>query len=136
MTGTEKKSEPHIHIERAEDGEKTRMTLTSGRRKLSIDLTLTDLTNLIHALGAARAGLVASEPAPSLEGVNITPVRRTSWALQLDRDSQGSILAFQHPAYGPVGLTISQADATRLVQGLDLHRKLSEHTSNTSGTVN
>ncbi|NHN83351.1 hypothetical protein GOB93_01680 [Acetobacter musti] len=136
MAKSQKTTEPHVHIEPSEDRSHATLTLTSGRKNISLEMSLSDITSLISALGAVRAGMVASAPPPPIEGVNVSPVRRTNWALQLDRDAQGSVLAFQHPAWGPVGLMLTPADSTRLIQGLELHRKLNEHTRNTSGPAN
>ncbi|GBR02314.1 hypothetical protein [Acetobacter oeni] len=136
MARKPKPSEPHVHIEPSEDKTRATLTLTSGDENIALEMSLADITSLINALGTIRTGMVVNTPAPSIEGVNVVPVRRTNWALQLDRDTQGSVLAFQHPAYGPVGLVITPADATRLTQGLELHRKLNEHTWNMSGPAN
>ncbi|NHO33784.1 hypothetical protein [Acetobacter fallax] len=136
MAKSPKSTEPHVHIEPSEDRTHAALTLTSGKQNIALEMNLADITSLISALGAVRNGMVTNTTVPPIEGVNVTPVRRTNWALQLDRDTQGSVLAFQHPAYGPVGLVLTPADSARLIQGLDMHRKLNEHTWNTSGPAN
>ena len=126
---------PHIHITHSEDRQRAHLEITSGRKKIAIDLTGVELTGLIAALGAARQAMLGTEP-PPIEGVSFSPVRRTNWALQLDPDSQGSILAFQHPAYGPVGIALTPQDSATLGKGLAMHQQLNAVTLKAGGPAN
>lgn len=126
---------PHIHIAPSEDRQHAHLEITSGRKKIAIDLTAAELAGLITALGAARQAMSGTEP-PPIEGVSVNPVRRTNWALQLDPDSQGSILAFQHPAYGPVGIALPPQDSATLAKGLALHQQLNAVTLKAGGPAN
>ena len=89
--------------------------------KLDLQLPLDHLTQLIHALGAARAAMMAKHPVPSMDGASIEPVFVTNWAVQPEALTEGSVIAFQHPAYGPVGFVLPPADAERVVRALGSH---------------
>jgi hypothetical protein len=65
--------------------------------------------------------MVAGKPVPRLEGARVQPVLNTHWYIQPEPLSEGSLLTFYHPAFGPVGLVI----ATDLVP--DLGRVLTAH---------
>lgn len=88
----------------------------------SIPLSLDQMTQLISSLGAVRAAMVDHIPPPPIEGVPVVPVFRTNWAVQPEALTEGSLIAFQHPAYGPVGLALVPADARRVVQALTRHQ--------------
>lgn len=87
----------------------------------SLDLSLSQITTLIQHLGAARSRLVANEPIPPITGTAITPVFATQWAVQPEALTEGSVIAFQHPAYGPVGFVLQASDAQRVVRALTNH---------------
>ncbi|WP_025884935.1 hypothetical protein [Asaia prunellae] len=89
-----------------------------------IDLTLAQLSQLIKSLGQVRYAITAHEPQPSIANAPFLPVYNTNWALQIDALTEGSTLAFQHPAYGPIGLVFGPEDADKLVKGLKQHRAL------------
>ncbi|MBB2177430.1 hypothetical protein [Gluconacetobacter johannae] len=88
----------------------------------TIALSLDQMTQLIASLGAVRAAMVERDPPPPIEGVPVAPVFRTNWAVQPEALTEGSLIAFQHPAYGPVGLALRPADARRVVQALTRHQ--------------
>lgn len=132
---TERVQEPHIHIAPSEDRTHASLEVTSGRKKIVIDVTAEQVADLIVALGAVHQAMLGNA-VPPIEGAKFAPVRRTQWALQLDSETQGSILAFQHPAYGPIGLALTPGDSAKLAQGLTLHQQLSAVTMNASGRAN
>ncbi len=86
-----------------------------------IALTLDQITTLIARLGQARATMVAKTAPPPLEGVPLNPVFGTRWAVQPEALTEGSILAFQHPAYGPVAFVLPPPDVEKLVRTLTTH---------------
>ncbi|QDH17950.1 hypothetical protein E3D00_02445 [Swingsia samuiensis] len=90
----------------------------------SIDLDEKQLTQLITSLGEARSALLENQSIPTLENAQISPIRKTNWALQFDTLSEGSLIAFQHPAYGPVGVVIDATDTEKLIEGLQKHRMI------------
>lgn len=128
-------ADPHIHLAPCGDGSHAMLTLEIGRKKMEVELDQGKITDLIVALGAMRQ-MMGGNTTSSIEGASFTPVRRTSWALQLDPEAQGSILAFQHPAFGPIGLALTDTDAARLSKGLELHRTLNATTMKASGPLN
>lgn len=89
-----------------------------------IDLTLDQLSQLIANLGRVRYAMTATQPQPSIGNVPFLPVYSTNWALQIDALTEGSTLAFQHPAFGPVGVVFGPEDSEKLVKGLKQHRAL------------
>lgn len=113
-----------IHI--SFDAKLRQITLTSDKQEDAPVLTVEaeQLAHLINAIGMIQQQMRAGTTPPSMEGVRFTPVRQTRWVLQPDDGSDGSILAFQHPAFGPVGMVLTSSDADRLAEGLMLHHKL------------
>ncbi|MBO1358871.1 hypothetical protein J2D73_03525 [Acetobacter sacchari] len=115
--------EPQVHIAVSDDRTHATVAFTADEASFSLNLSRAQLASLITALGAVNQTL-GGDVTPSIEGAKFTPVRRTSWAVQPDVESGGSILAFQHPAYGPLGFTLLPKDAERLAHGLQLHKQL------------
>ncbi|GAB6855433.1 hypothetical protein JCM15831A_24570 [Asaia astilbis] len=87
-----------------------------------IDLSLEQLGQLIGSLGRVRYAMTASQPQPPIGNAPFLPVYNTNWALQIDALTEGSTLAFQHPAFGPIGLTFTPEDVEKLGKGLSQHR--------------
>ena len=123
--GTVLMSAPRMQVTRSEDGEKAVLSfLESSGMSGSIELDTEQLLQLIASLGYARSSLLEKQPIPSMEGTRVTPVYNTHWALQIDTLTEGSTLAFQHPAYGAVGLVFTPDDVEKLIQGLQKHRTI------------
>ena len=117
-----KPAEPRLAVSVAEDASHATLTLLppSGLDG-SLTLSLGQITTLIQHLGAARSRLVANEPVPPITGAAINPVFATQWAVQPEALTEGSVIAFQHPAYGPVGFVLQAADAERVIRALTNH---------------
>lgn len=116
---------PRMQVSRSENGEKAVLSFLEGSGVSgSLELDEAQLAQLIASLGAARAALMKDRPVPPIAGARFTPVYRTNWALQIDALTEGSMLAFQHPAYGPVGLVFTPDDAERLLKGLQKQRTM------------
>ena len=114
--------EPRLEVTVAGDASHATLTfLPPSGLGGSLELSLVQLTTLIQHLGNARSRLVANEPIPSITGAAITPVFATQWAVQPEALTEGSVIAFQHPAYGPVGFVLQAADAQRVVRALSNH---------------
>jgi len=92
-------------------------------------LSLDQLTQLIISLGRVRSHLVENHPVPTMTGAKFQPVLRTKWALQPEALTEGSLFAYQHPAYGPVGLILTPEDTDQLVKALQHHRALMHHSA-------
>ena len=117
-----KAGEPRLEVTVAEDASHATLTfLPPSGLDGSLELSLVQLTMLIQHLGNARSRLVANEPIPPITGAAITPVFATQWAVQPEALTEGSVIAFQHPAYGPVGFVLQAADAQRVVRALSNH---------------
>lgn len=87
----------------------------------TVPLTLDQLTTLILRLGQARSEMLAGKPVPPLEGTAIAPVFNTHWVVQPEAATEGSVIAFQHPAFGAVGFVLPPADVEKIVRALAAH---------------
>nr|WP_298796942.1 hypothetical protein [uncultured Acetobacter sp.] len=115
-----------IDLTLSEDNSTVQMTLPGqgDEPTVEVPLSVEEVTNLITVLGRLRQTMMADHEIPPIEGATFTPVTRTRWAVQPEARTDGSLLAFQHPAYGPVGLVLAPKDAERLVRGLQLHEQM------------
>ncbi len=106
----------------AGDGQSASLTLLpeSGLDG-EITLSLDQLTQLIFGLGQARAKMMQNLPIPPIEGAHFTPVFKTQWVVQPEAMTEGSVIAFQHPAYGPVGLVLPASSVEKVVRALTVH---------------
>ena len=116
---------PRMQVTRSEDGQKIILSFLDGSG-LTGDISLDEaqLNQLITSLGMARTALLEKRPPAPIEGARFAPVYKTNWALQIDALTEGSLLAFQHPAYGPVGFVFTPSDAEQLLRGLQKHRTM------------
>ena len=113
---------PRLEVTVAEDVSHATLTfLPPSGLGGSLELSLSQITTLIQHLGNARSRLVANEPIPPITGAAINPVFATQWAVQPEALTEGSVIAFQHPAYGPVGFVLQAAEAQRVVRALTNH---------------
>lgn len=103
---------------------------------VDIALSLEDVTRLIQVLGQCRETMLEGRELPTIEGATFAPVTRTKWALQPEASTDGSVLAFQHPAFGPVGLVLPPADADRLMHGLQMHQQMRQQQGTARGRLN
>ena len=83
-----------------------------------ISLSLDQITQLIFGLGQARAAMVQKIPVPPIEGAHFNPVFKTQWVVQPEALTEGSVIAFQHPAYGPVGFVLPASAIEKVVRAL------------------
>ncbi len=107
-----------------------------GQPAVDVALSVEDLTRLIQVLGQCRETMLEGKEPPPIEGATFTPVTRTKWALQPEASTDGSVLAFQHPAFGPVGLVLPPADADRLMHGLHMHQQMRQQPAKPRGRLN
>ena len=106
----------------AADGEgATLALLPDSGLEGEISLSLDQLTQLIFGLGQARAAIMDKHPVPPIEGAHFNPVFKTQWAVQPEALTEGSVIAFQHPAYGPVGFVLPASNIEKVVRALTVH---------------
>jgi alpha-D-ribose 1-methylphosphonate 5-phosphate C-P lyase len=111
-----------MSVSLVEDGTHARLNfLPASGLEGAIDLTLDQLTTLMNALGVARARLLANVPAPPLESAEIKAIVDPRWRVQPEALTEGSMLAFQHPAFGPVGFVLPAPEVEKLVRALSAH---------------
>jgi hypothetical protein len=87
----------------------------------AVPLTLDQLTQLIASLGQARAAMLDARPVPPMENAVFSPVFKTRWMVQPEALTEGSVIAFQHPAFGPVGFVLPPTDTEKVVRALTVH---------------
>ncbi|QNT77862.1 hypothetical protein [Entomobacter blattae] len=116
--------------------DKVNVVISEDRKKVSlamfsengvdtmVTLSEEELINLITLLGEARWRLKEEEPVSPIVGARFTPVRKTQWAVQADLMTEGSMFIFQHPAYGPVGVSLLPADVDKIIVALQSHKNI------------
>jgi hypothetical protein len=85
-----------------------------------IALDLDQLTTIIKLLGQARARMVEGAQKRPLDGKTVETVIEPPWYIQVAQ-IDGSLLAFDHPSYGPLAFAIPRADVVRIVSVLKEH---------------
>ena len=90
-----------------------------GQSPLQLVLGLDELDRLIGELGNARSQLVSGQPQPDLdsEGVTISTAANAKWSLRAFPPT-GALFAFDHPKFGPVGLTLPREQIAKIVSSL------------------
>ncbi len=116
---------PRMQVTRSEDGKTAILSFLEGSGVSgSLSLDEAQLSQLIASLGLAHAALIEKRPPAPIAGARFTPVYTTNWALQIDALTEGSMLAFQHPAYGPVGVVFGPHDVEHIIRGLQKQRTM------------
>jgi hypothetical protein len=87
----------------------------------AVVLNLEQLTELIQALGTVRAALVAQTPQPPLEGTQLKAAFDPRWLISPEALTEGSMMAFQHPNYGPVAFVLPRREVEKVVRLLSNH---------------
>ena len=91
----------------------------------AVTLTPGQLKELIAALGAARARLVGTLPADAperrLETSGVQAIIGPAWVVRPEAMTEGSMLAFAHPAYGTVGFVLGASEVEKMVRALTSH---------------
>jgi hypothetical protein len=88
-----------------------------------VALDLNQLTRLIQLLGQARTRMVEGSQKLPLDGKTVETVIKPPWYVQV-ASIDGSLIAFDHPSYGPLAFAIPRADVARIVQVLNEHLAL------------
>ena len=91
----------------------------------AVTLTLGQIGELLAALGTARARLVAALPPDAkerrLEASGVQAVVGPAWVVRPEAMTEGSMLAFAHPAFGTVGFVLKASEVKKMVVALTSH---------------
>ena len=91
----------------------------------AVTLSLGQVGELIAALGTARARLVSALPADArerrLEPSGVQAVIGPAWVVRPEAMTEGSMLAFAHPAFGTVGFVLAAPEVEKMVRALTSH---------------
>ncbi|MCQ8279654.1 hypothetical protein NFI95_14510 [Acetobacteraceae bacterium KSS8] len=101
-----------------------------------LTLTLDQITQLITSLGQARAAMLDAKPVPAMENATFSPVFNTRWMVQPEALTEGSVIAFQHPAYGAVGFVLPPAETEKVVRALTVHMGMVHSSERPQGKPN
>jgi hypothetical protein len=88
-----------------------------------VALNFEQLTKLIKLLGQARHRMMVGLPKQSLDGMTVETIVEPPWHVQVAA-IDGSVLAFDHPSYGPVAFALPRDDVARIVRTLSAHLAL------------
>ena len=114
--------EARMRVSLSEDlREATLELLPASGLQGEVKLDLDQISTLIGRLGQARATMVSKQGPPPIEGVPLNPVYGTRWAVQPEALTEGSIVAFQHPAFGPVAFVLPPPEVEKVVRTLTSH---------------
>ena len=89
-----------------------------------VGLDLDQLTKVITLLGQARRQMIRGLLAEPLAEKTVETILDPVWYAQVAQ-FDGSLLAFDHPNYGPVAFAISRDDVAKIVRVLNAHLALS-----------
>ena len=117
-------AQPRMDVSLGEGGATLTLLPGSGADG-AVTLTLTQIGDLIMALGAARARLVAGLPADAkerrLDPGGVQAVIGPAWVVRPEAMTEGSMLAFAHPAFGTVGFVLGASEVKKMVVALTSH---------------
>ncbi len=117
-------AQPRMNVALGE-GEALLTLLPGSGAQGALSLTPGQLLELISALGAARARLLAAMPADTkerrLDVAAMQAVIGPAWMVRPEALTEGSMLAFAHPAFGTVGFVLPAAEVERMVKALTSH---------------
>ncbi|MBQ0821976.1 hypothetical protein HPT29_013695 [Microvirga terrae] len=114
-------AEARVGIRVADDRQSVTIEIgPSSEQSEPIALNLDQLTQIIKLLGQARALMVEDEQKRPLDGKTVETVIDPPWYIQVAQ-IDGSLLAFDHPSYGPLAFALPRADVIRIVDILSKH---------------
>jgi hypothetical protein len=90
-------------------------------RSATVRLDLDDLSALIAALGSARQTMAADRPMPSLQGQRVETILQPQWYIQPEPLTEGSVISFYHPGFGPVAFLVPREHVEAMVRLLSAH---------------
>jgi hypothetical protein len=89
----------------------------------STTLDFEQLTKVINLLGRARVQMLEGQQIEPLEGTMVETLNNPMWCIQVAQ-IDGSLLAFNHPAYGPTAFAIPRDEVAQMVGILTSHLAL------------
>lgn len=117
-------AEARVEIKVAEDRQTVVIEIGPvGGASSPVELNLEQLTKVISLLGQARSRMVEGSRKQPLEGRKVETVIDPPWYIQVS-SIDGSLLAFDHPSYGPLAFALPRDDVVRVVQALSAHLAL------------
>ena len=117
-------AEAHIGVRVSEDRQTVTVEIGPvGGPSAPVGLSFEQLTKVIQLLGQARARMIEGAPKQPLDGKSVETVIEPPWYIQV-ASIEGSLLAFDHPSYGPIAFAIPKDDVARIVQVLNAHLAL------------
>ncbi len=114
-----------VNIRIIDDRRKTVLTFSPDSGvKGDLELNLLELENLIQALGSVHWMMVEGQKLADITGVTIKPAYQTKWAIQKNVVKGETLLAFQHPGYGPVGFVLTDPQIKEYLKALQKGLKI------------
>lgn len=105
-------------------GDNAVLTLLPGSGAVgSLTLNADQLLEMTVTLGTKRAQLIRDKPPRILNENVVVPsvVIGPSWVIRLEAMTEGSLVAFEHPAFGTLGFVLPCKDVERIVRVLTTH---------------
>jgi hypothetical protein len=90
-------------------------------RSANVRLNLDDLSALIAALGNARQTMAADRPMPPLQGQRVQTILKPQWYIQPEPLTEGSVISFYHPGFGPIAFLVPREHVEAMVRLLSAH---------------
>lgn len=119
MNGVDCMAQPRMNV--SVDGDRAVLSFLPGSgAEGAVSLSVEQLLELIVALGGARMRLLTGKP-QALDAVGMQAVVNPAWTVRPEAMTEGSMMAFGHPAYGTVGFVLPAADVERMVRALTSH---------------
>jgi hypothetical protein len=117
-------AEARVGVRVAEDRKTVTIEVGPGEGPSApVGLDLEQLTKLIKLLGQARHRMMVGLKKQPLDGMTVETIVEPPWYVQVAA-IDGSVLAFDHPSYGPVAFALPRDDVARIVRTLSAHLAL------------
>lgn len=114
-----------VNIRITEDRKKTILTFSPDSGVTGqLELNQLELDNLIQALGSVRWMMAEGQKIAEITGAHIKPAYQTKWAIQKNIEKAETLLAFQHPGFGPLGFVLSDQQVKEYVKALQKGLKI------------
>jgi hypothetical protein len=113
--------EARVGIRVADDRQSVTIEIGStAEQSETVVLNIDQLTQIIRLMGQARARMIEGDQKRPLDGKTVETVIEPPWYIQVAQ-IDGSLLAFDHPSYGPLAFAVPRADVVRIVDILSKH---------------